>query len=320
MRKIKKGATLLEVVIGLAIIGIMLLPLANGLVTSVRANKKAEETQEAKLLGQQVVEKLKIIDGIGSNKKFDFQNGEIKFSSGVLIPGKEKRWKYGISSTGTINGYEIKGEIREEEGVTSINDSYEGNGSYQGANIKEDIGLYIQLDKTENDEIKIKYMEGTSSIKTLEDFLYKNLIDMKEEIISKNQKLNLNIKIPSIGKVIVECNGKEIKNISNPDFKGVIMIYTNNVVLHLDNKPSVNINVENRSSNFQEVQLLRDIKVSKDDFSESIKLDLKGKLNSHNNILYDANNSKRGLYSVDLKVLRDGKIVETTFTQFYLGR
>ncbi|GFZ32512.1 hypothetical protein CSC2_30380 [Clostridium zeae] len=59
--KKKKGMTLLEVIISIAIIGIMIVPIGNMILTSVKINKNGEDKQQAVYLSQQVLDGLKSI-------------------------------------------------------------------------------------------------------------------------------------------------------------------------------------------------------------------------------------------------------------------
>lgn len=61
-RRKKKGATFLEVIISVAIIAILVIPISDLIMSSVRNNKNAEKEQDIKLLGQSISEKLKVSD------------------------------------------------------------------------------------------------------------------------------------------------------------------------------------------------------------------------------------------------------------------
>lgn len=58
----KKGATLLEIIISMAIIAILVIPISDLIMSSVRNNRRAKDEQNAKLLGQRISEKLKVSD------------------------------------------------------------------------------------------------------------------------------------------------------------------------------------------------------------------------------------------------------------------
>ena len=64
----KKGATFLEVIISVAIIAILVIPISDLIMSSVRNNKNAEKEQDIKLLGQSISEKLKVSDIIKITK------------------------------------------------------------------------------------------------------------------------------------------------------------------------------------------------------------------------------------------------------------
>ncbi|MGL4761760.1 MAG: type II secretion system protein [Sarcina sp.] len=324
MRRVKKGITILEIVIGLAIIGIMLVPLANGLLTSVKANKKGEETQQAKLIGQQAVEKLKVENKIADGEKISFHDKELEINSISVPTGSDK--KYSIKSTDEINGYKLNGTITEEN-VLSINED-----SYENSGIKEKIGLYINLDLNADGKIVFKYMEGGT--KTLEELLLTNdSAGMNKIIIEKDLKLKIELtqsaqeapiaeETPSeVVKITSTCN--KVNKTINGRLNGVILIYINDIKVLNEagvESPSVNIEVLNNSGRSEEVQILRDISVQKEDFEKGLKVDLSGNLNSYNNVIYDSTDSRKGLYTVELEVSKKDEKVESISSQFYLER
>ncbi|MGL5069104.1 MAG: type II secretion system protein [Sarcina sp.] len=319
MRRVKKGMTILEIVIGLAIIGIMLVPLANGLLTSVRANKKAEETQQAKLLGQQAVEKLKIENKIADGEKISFHNEELEINSISVPTGSNK--KYSIKSTDEINGYKLNGIITEEN-VLSINED-----SYENSGIKEKIGLYINLDINEDGKIVFRYMEAGT--KTLEEFLVTDVSAGMKEFTIDDENLNLKIELVQLAEgtpieeVKITSSCKKVNETISGRLNGVILIYINDIkVLNKADieLPSVNIEVLNNSGRLEEVQILRDISVEKERFEKGLKVDLSGNLNSYNNVIYDSTDSRKGLYTVELEVSKKDEEVESISSQFYLER
>lgn len=68
----RKGLTLIEVVISLAIFSLLAIPVAGFINTSVKMNKKAEFKQQATLLGQSILEELGSVEGliVGANALF----------------------------------------------------------------------------------------------------------------------------------------------------------------------------------------------------------------------------------------------------------
>ncbi|HAX72921.1 MAG TPA: hypothetical protein DCY20_05305 [Firmicutes bacterium] len=72
----RKGLTLLEVVISLALFAILLVPISSFVNSSVQMNKKAEVKQQATLLGQSMLEELGSISElfVGENELFGKEN------------------------------------------------------------------------------------------------------------------------------------------------------------------------------------------------------------------------------------------------------
>ena len=75
----RKGMTLIEVVISLALFSMLSIPVAMFVNTSVSMNKKSELKQQATLLGQSILEELASIDKllVGINNLFGKGNVEI---------------------------------------------------------------------------------------------------------------------------------------------------------------------------------------------------------------------------------------------------
>lgn len=62
--RVKKGFTLIEIVVSLGIIGILMIPLANSLIMSVKTNKMGEIAQESKNISQEIVEGLRTLGDV----------------------------------------------------------------------------------------------------------------------------------------------------------------------------------------------------------------------------------------------------------------
>lgn len=60
--KKKKGVTLLEIIISMAILTIIIIPISDLIMSSVENNRNAEEEQDIKVLSQSISEKLKVSD------------------------------------------------------------------------------------------------------------------------------------------------------------------------------------------------------------------------------------------------------------------
>ena len=74
----KKGATLLEIIISMAIIAILVIPISDLIMSSVRNNRRAKDEQNAKLLGQRISEGIKKSDIDLSSSRITINNGTDK--------------------------------------------------------------------------------------------------------------------------------------------------------------------------------------------------------------------------------------------------
>ncbi|WP_160675232.1 prepilin-type N-terminal cleavage/methylation domain-containing protein [Clostridium sp. C8-1-8] len=113
--KKKMGMTLLEVIISIAIIGIMLIPISNIILTSVKVNKNGEDKQQAVYLAQQVVDGLKNVSSF-ENARIILNNDN---SNGLQINAA------GTSGSISIGSYRVNVSI----GRKSQDISYSNNGT-----------------------------------------------------------------------------------------------------------------------------------------------------------------------------------------------
>ncbi|WP_297520662.1 type II secretion system protein [uncultured Clostridium sp.] len=318
MKKVKKGMTILEVIVAMGIIGIMLIPLANGLLTSVKINKKGEETQEAKLMGQQAIETLKIQNTINGNTDIPFYSNEkLSIQGGTIIPGTTDI-EYGIKSVGDVNGYELNGKIKEENVISINEDSYENSG------IEKQIGLYINIDRNEDGKIILSFVENPTGTKDIKALMSECNSAAKTVINSSVLNLDINISENNIN-LIVDGEVGFVQPVSK--LNGVVLIYISDVIsinegtgASIIKKPTIDIDIMNTTGIIKEVQILRDIKVSKENYDEGLNIKFGEDINRYQNIIYDSTNSKKGLYTVNLDISKKGEVVESTTSQFYLER
>lgn len=270
-RKSKKGFTLLEVIISFALISIILIPIANLVLTSVKINKSTENKQQAKAVLQETIENIKSIDNFSSALSKPLNNG-ITLSEAT---GEDNKLIYSIS--GEINGFSIEGSIKEQSQVINNKVSemevdrtiYFNKGSISLSNGKEVIGEAI------------KKISDSSAISSEEVF-----IQMKEA-----GEINVTYGVSSI-------------DILTPKEKALL------ICLNEDSEKKLKLNVENKSLtenlkiylyNKKKVSERQDIIISK--FIGQIEL-IEGVQHSE-----DIINGK--LYFVELRANKNGEVVET---------
>lgn len=141
----RKGITLIEVIISVALIAILLIPLTNLVMTSIKRNKSAENKQEATNLGQKVVEELKAQDSIQLHD-FDSSTNKGKYT--------------------TLDGFEMTVEKVSDPDPSVEKWKMEGKGNH---------GLTIEANFVKNN--KVKYNNNKTEVDNLVDSKYAVVID-----------------------------------------------------------------------------------------------------------------------------------------------
>lgn len=284
MRK-KKGATLLELIIALAIISIMMVPIMNSVLQSVRVNKKAEDLKKAKLLGQQVFENLRNQDVIESGQVLKLSNNELAISS------RGVNGEFNVESIVEVDGLRVDGIIKTEEVVV--------------ANKYYDImlGGFLVIDGN-----KIYYKEATNNYKTFSDFYVQSvgkarvLAEIKGDVTLEINNENLILKQGNIH--LWSARLGYIKN-----YLAIVVHRESDYKLTIDNKAQ-KTNIYGFRSNQVEVE---------NGFVEE-KIDYIGTpVKRVENILYDYKYRTKGLYSINLKVRKEFEVLEELEYQFNVG-
>ncbi|MGL4761758.1 MAG: prepilin-type N-terminal cleavage/methylation domain-containing protein [Sarcina sp.] len=330
MKKVKKGMTLLEIVVALAIIAIMIIPLMNSLLTAVRANKKGEEVQDAKLLGQQVIENLRVQDiikeGTIAQVGFNSELGSIEQESfeiklGNLIEATDtSKGYFPVSTLTEVDGFTIEGKIYEEE-VKGINADLEDNEYFNkplaGLIVVkgEDVHYIKNLPK---DEV----IEGTSLGGT-PNLVYKNTMkevfkSSKKEDFTKREDGNSKIKVEFVT-IINESDGKKTYNIKLDD-KEFVNDNSYALGIYIVEETTKTFELINNSDKIQDVLVFRDPSVStKAGGLETSRWTEISEFNKYTNIVVDAKSGSSGLYTAELEIKKDNETVERIESQFYLG-
>lgn len=87
----KKAMTLIEILISLALIAILLVPIANVVISTSNTSKRAEAKQQGSLIGKNILEQIKAIDTVSSSGEYQLldndndstNNPTIKFIDGL---------------------------------------------------------------------------------------------------------------------------------------------------------------------------------------------------------------------------------------------
>ncbi len=101
----KKGMTLIEAIISVALFSILIIPISGLVMTAMKTSEKAEEKQEASYVGQGILEEMNIYDEItikdGKFKLLD--GGEIYEDSKNLYKDKGNIIRDGFKVEVTLN-------------------------------------------------------------------------------------------------------------------------------------------------------------------------------------------------------------------------
>lgn len=269
-RKSKKGFTLLEVIISFALISIILIPIANLVLTSVKINKSTENKQQAKAVLQETIENIKAIDNFSSALSKPLNNG-ITLSEAT---GEDNKLIYSIS--GEINGFSIEGYIKEQSQV--INNK-----------VSE-----MEVDRT------IYFHHGSLSISNGKEVIGEDIKKLSDNLATPSEEVFIEMK--EAGEINVTYGGSIIA-IPKPETKSLL------ICLNEDSEKKLNLSVENKSHtenlkiylfNGEKVSERQDVIISK--FNGQIEL-IEGVQHSE-----DIINEK--LYFVELSANKDGEVVE----------
>ncbi len=269
-RKSKKGFTLLEVIISFALISIILIPIANLVLTSVKINKSTENKQQAKAVLQETIENIKAIDNFSSALSKPLNNG-ITLSEAT---GEDNKLVYSIS--GEINGFSIEGSIKEKSQV--INNK-----------VSE-----MEVDRT------IYFHHGFISISNGKEVIGEAIKKLSDNLATPSEEVFIEMK--ETGEINVTYGGSIIA-IPKPEAKSLL------ICLNEDSEKKLNLSVENKSHtenlkiylfNGEKVSERQDVIISK--FNGQIEL-IEGVQHSE-----DIINEK--LYFVELRANKNGEVVE----------
>ena len=297
MRRVKKGMTLLEVVISLAIIAIMIVPLMNSLLTAVRANKKGEEVQDAKLLGQQIVEKLRLQEDIEAGN-IEINAATVTLGSFNVATGSESGY-FDVTST-EVDGFTIEGKVVEDD-VVNINDNDSGK-EY----LNKKLGALLVVTKD-----KIEYYSRTGGDKSIKE-IYS---DSASLFLDRPSTATKDVELEFIDNGVVGSKVYSIKL----DGNNIATDTTGGLAIYVKEKSDFKFNIKNTSAITQDIVIFRDSSLSKDDGMLKGQITQTGILNMYTNILFDVDKSKTGLYTAKLDIKKDNKTVEKIESQFYLG-
>ena len=272
----KKGMTLIEAIISVALLSILIVPISGLVMTSVNTNKRAEIKQEAAFLGQKLLEEMKVYDKIKlvSNGNFQLLNGQ------------------GIKR---VNTDESAADFNNFNGKFSI-DKY----AVEIKLIKDDEFTYEDISKDPLENIVFDYkleFKGDAS-KTVT--LYKNTESGLSEVSSYYPIVNNNLNL-KIGNGIFILLNNEIEMIND---SGVPISNNNNILIDLNDNFTGNIKLDF----YNQTDIEKNIYIKKNS-STTGKVEVNsyiGKIKIFNNIISSTKNTLGDLYNVEVTVSNRG--------------
>lgn len=237
----RKGVTLLEIVISMAIIGIMLIPILGMVTQTVKNTANGQRKQEATLTGQQVFEQIK---GLVSNStSIDAASGPFTIA-GVQMSGTANEFK-GTKDDFDFNGKHYKVEMSMKKNSYLERTTNEPD-DFDGEFLIKDTGANCNI-KLRRSGSKVTASDNTKSYTVSKSFdiLYSG--DNKELLVNATKlisdtKLNGSVLLDftkydeeMIG---VETISVNVKNLSNSD---ILEIYVDKI----KDKQNIEINLSN---------------------------------------------------------------------------
>lgn len=266
--KAKKGMTLIEVIISVALLSILMVPISSLVMSSLKNNIDAEDMQKASYIGQKVLEELKAYDevkleGESNEKYFKLLDGDkiTQVSDGEFL-GSFDRTIYGSNSE----------SIGKNEDIYKVEVSMSKDSIFNENinNINNYDGIEYKLEFSSN--------SGFDTVQLIN-------MDSKETILSINSEdLILDLDDKNNLKIYKKSNKEEIP------IKPTI-ISNNKILLYLHNnyKQITNIDIKNSTNKIIEVYL----------FKEKDSLDKLNLISSKGNIvLYEENEVDKNKFAI----------------------
>lgn len=191
-KKIKrKGYTLLEVILSVALIALLLIPISNMIITAMKSSKKADIRQDGAVVGQQVLEELKtydnldlatntpinLLDGTRFDKVLESSTATQTMYSGSMQDGKQTyEVNILVEKDNNFNGYMAATTTASNKPDTDYScilnlktDGTQNKAYFNGAGTEANIPYYAG-----NETKLLLYVRRTGSNLTLKLYDYTN--------------------------------------------------------------------------------------------------------------------------------------------------
>lgn len=228
----KKGITLIEIIITLAILSIIIIPLSNMVITSVRIEKSSSDKQQANALAQRVMEYVK-------SASFHKEDNRIKIDySNLDLDVISQKDHYGEFRKSDDNGEYYVKVSSEEEYEAKV--SSPGNSDYadKWSHVNSKNHVEFIFNNNHVNIIKDKADDSQNASITISDTGI-TTSNLYIKLVNKNSKKAIEYKLKQ-GENELEDNAKEITISDSDDI--LVKVSLNN------NSPNVVINVVNELS------------------------------------------------------------------------
>ncbi len=252
--KIKKGMTLIEVIISVTLLSILLVPLSTVVISSLKNSKDGEYKQKASYIGQKVIEELKAYDKItlksdnpdGSDRYYELLDGDkIKEISENNFVGNFERTIFGaIDETNRPRETKFKVEVTMKRNSSfnfnNTNNIDEDKAKYKIVFDNKGIGYTVRIESDIPQELIVSdelvfnvNNEGLEIYNKSDDKIkiYTSALDDKENILLIDVKDTYdkatNINLSNNSKDLLEINlikEKSLNNIKINSYKGNILL------------------------------------------------------------------------------------------------
>lgn len=269
----KKGMTLIEAIISVALLSVLIIPISGLVMTSINTNKRAEIKQEATYIGQKLLEEMKVYDEIilGVTKEFQLLNGQkiTKVGKSDNFVGKFIVDKYDVElSLNKDNQFVYDNNIVSNEINTNEMDvvvEFVSNNTIKYNNVNYVISdkLTIKTPNNDTDELEVINGDGTVIFKVTKASERKNKILF---VINNDFKGDVNIDFHNERdeevSIYVKKNSAVTGNLNINAFRGKIRIYNNinnedkNKIGNLYN---INVVVKNKGNELFKGEVLQNI-------------------------------------------------------------
>lgn len=220
--KVKKGITLIEVIISVALLSILIIPLATMVLTSLKNKEEALDIQKATYIGQKIIEELKLYDvitleGDSNNKYFNLLD--------ALDSDKEIK---------EVSGSELK----------SFTGNFKRNifGNKKDNPLEELFDVEVTINKNEDFKNDLNYIDENS---TAYKFIFKNNFIYYDEFKSNDTNNATNF-VSQNNIVEIEINNNKLTLNSGSESKYIEKINSNenNIIINLEESYTKLTNLE----------------------------------------------------------------------------